>query len=139
MATENHVTASSFADPADIRRFRSCIEKGGTDQDCFKIGDNGIGCWGDDCSEGSGPSCALPPEVMIQNWGSVDAAKHQLVMVNRLDVKNSNVHQVVCKVKDRMPHLAHIHNGARIDLNPDAVRALRLEPPIMAEVVWMKV
>jgi hypothetical protein len=124
--------ASSFADPADIRRFRKCKENGGSDQDCFKIGDNGVGYWGDDCSEGSGPSCALPPEVMTQNWGSVREAKHQEVVVSR------GGKDVICVIKDTMPHLAHIHNGARIDLNPDAVRALGMEPPIMASVVWMK-
>ena len=130
---QNHVTASSFADPADVRRFRKCKEQGGSDEHCFEVGDNGIGCWGDDCTEGSGPSCALPPEVMIQNWGSVAAARHQKVLVSRGDKS------VVCTIKDRMPHLYNIHNGARIDLNPDAVMALGMYPPIMAQVVWQKV
>ena len=82
---------------------------------------------------GTGPACALPPEVMVQNWGSIDGAKHQAIMVERKDKS------VRCLVKDRMPHLVNIHNGARIDLNPDAVRALGMEPPIMAQVVWYKI
>src|SRR5947207_12121824 len=38
--------ASSFADPADVAAFKRCKERGGSDQDCFKVGDNGIGAWG---------------------------------------------------------------------------------------------
>jgi len=129
---KNHVRASSFADPADIRRFERCKDSGLSDQECFRIGDNGVGCYGDDCSAGSGPSCALPPEVMEQNWGGTLAAKHQPVRVAR-DNK-----EVTCLIKDRMPHLANIHNGARIDLNPDAGRALGLEPPFMVDVIWWK-
>jgi hypothetical protein len=100
------------------------------DQECFKKGDNGVGCWGDDCTEGSGPSCALPPEDMIDKWGSVLAAKHKPVIVSL------NGHTVTCLLKDRMPHRANITNGAGIDLNPDAVRAAGLQPPIMAPATW---
>jgi hypothetical protein len=39
----HHVVASSFADPADIRAFKKCKATGKTDQQCFKVGDNGIG------------------------------------------------------------------------------------------------
>jgi len=35
-----------------------------------------------------------------------------------------------------MPWKKNIHNGAGIDLNPDAVRALGLEPPIMVPAKW---
>jgi hypothetical protein len=124
------VKASSFADPADVRAFKRCKERGGSDHDCFKVGDNGIGAWGDDCSEGSGASCALPPDDMIAKWGSVEAAKHKLV-----DVK-ANEKSVTCVLKDRMPWKRHITNGAGIDLNPDSVRALGLEPPIMVSAQW---
>ena len=44
----HRVHASSFADPADVRRFRACKAAGKSDQECFKVGDNGVGCWGDD-------------------------------------------------------------------------------------------
>jgi len=43
---------------------------------------------------------------------------------------------VQCTLRDRMPWKKNIKNGAIIDLNPDAVRALGLEPPIMAEATW---
>lgn len=132
MSDFHHVLASSFADPADIAAFKRCKAKGHSDQECFKVGDNGVGCWGDDCSAGSGPCCALPPEVMEYFWGSTNAAKHQKVVVTRFENK------VTCTIKDRMPHLANIHNGARIDLNYDALVALGLEPPTMTQVVWHK-
>ena len=124
------VKASSFADPADVRAFRRCKERGGTDDQCFKVGDNGQGVWDDDTSEGSGPSCALPPDDMIQKWGSIAAAKHKLVEVTH------ESKSVTCVLKDRMPWKKNIKNGAGIDLNPDAVRALGLEPPIMVSAVW---
>lgn len=129
-ATVHHVKASSFADPADIRAFRRCKEKGGSDQDCFKVGDNGIGCYGDDVSEGTGPACALPPEDSEEKWGSVAAAKHKLVEVT------AGGKTVTCVLKDRMPHRANIRNGAGIDLNPDACRLLGVEPPMMISCSW---
>jgi hypothetical protein len=129
-STKHVVRASSFADPADVRAFKKCKERGGSDQDCFKVGDNGIGCYGDDVSEGTGPSCALPPEDSEEKWGSVANAKHKLVEVT------ANGVAVTCVLKDRMPHRANIKNGAGIDLNPDAVRALGLQPPIMIAATW---
>jgi hypothetical protein len=127
---EHHVIASSFADPADIRAFRRCKWAGGSDQECFKVGDNGIGCWADDVSEGSGMSCALPPEDMEAKFGSVASAKHAKVKVI---MKGT---EIVCTLKDRMPHKANIKNGAGIDLNPDAVRACGMEPPILHQAIW---
>lgn len=126
----HQVKASSFADPADVRAFRACKDRGGTDQDCFKKGDNGVGCWDDDVSEGTPPACALPPEDMEEKWGSVNAAKHKPVEVL------ANSRTVTCILKDRMPHRANIKNGAGIDLNPAAVKALGLEPPIMISATW---
>ena len=118
--------ASSFADPADIRRFRKCKDKGGSDQDCFKVGDNGVGFWGDDCSEGSGPACALPPEI-IQECG----------LVRGFPVKVSTDDKVtLALLKDHMPHIKHLANAARIDLNPGACAELGLIPPVMARVCY---
>jgi hypothetical protein len=122
--------ASSFADPADVAAFWRCKKRGGSDQQCFKVGDNGVGCWGDDCSAGSGPSCALPPEDMIEKWGSVKAARRKPVSVT------ANGRTITVLLKDRMPHRANIKNGAVIDLNPDAVAALGLKPPIMVSASW---
>ena len=118
--------ASSFADPADISAFRRCKDAGGTDQDCFKVGDNGVGFWGDDCSEGSGPSCALPPEVIDE----LGLSQYSPVRVTR------HGKTTVALLKDHMPHLRNLANAARIDLNPDACAELDLTPPVMARVIY---
>jgi hypothetical protein len=121
--------ASSFADPKDVEAFRKCKERGGTDQQCFKFGDNGIGCWGDNVT-GATPVCALPPDDMIERWGSVEAAKYKPVEVTVEDKT------VVCILKDRMPWKKNITNGAIIDLNPGAGAALGLTPPFMVRATW---
>jgi hypothetical protein len=122
--------ATSFADPADVLHFRNCKERGGTDQECFKIGDNGVGYWGDDCTEGSGLACALPPDDVIAQFGSMVPARRALVRVT------ANNLVAVCLLKDRMPWKKNIKNGAGIDLNPDACAALGLCPPVRIEAEW---
>lgn len=143
MATEHRVWASSFADPIDVRRFKHCKENGGTDDDCFEVGDNAKGVWNDDTSEGSGPSCALPPEVMEYYFGATEANKwreaRMLTILVRLD-GSEHYHEV--KIKDRMPHIATLERKGRkyrIDLNPDTCRALGKEPHNFEErVYWRK-
>lgn len=125
--------ASSFADPADVASFRRCKAAGGSDQECFKTGDNGVGAWGDDCSEGSGISCAIPPDDMIALFGSIDAAHMQTISVETIG------HQGYAVIKDRMPWKRHITNGAVIDCNPDLVEALGEKPPMMIAAKWRKV
>lgn len=132
--TEHHVKASSFADPADVAAFRRCKDQGKSDNDCFKLGDNAIGYWGDSTAENTGPSCALPPDDIRDRWGSVSLGRHKLVDVYKDD--NESTETVTCVLKDTMPWKKNITNGAGIDLNPDAVRALGLEPPIMVSAVW---
>lgn len=124
--------ASSFADPGDIAAFRKCKATGGSDKHCFSFGDNGIGFFGDDTTEGSGPSCALIPEDMKDEWGSINNAHMQEVSVKIGDAS------VICKVKDTLPHRSYqeIHNGAIIDLNLDACLALGLTPPVMEDATW---
>ena len=124
--------ASSFADPADVSAFNKCKAQGKSDQECFKVGDNGIGCWGQSTVEGTGPSCALPPETMTARWGSKSAAKNKKVEVELV----ANGKSVVCVLKDQMPSLENLANKAHIDLNPDACGALELAPPIMEKVTW---
>lgn len=121
--------ASSFADPADIRAFRRCKATGKSDQECFKVGDNGIGCWGDDTTAAE-PMCALPPDDMEARWGSIAAARHARVIVT------ANRRTIECKLADRMPWKKNIKNGAIIDLNPAACRALGLTPPILTAATW---
>lgn len=126
----NQVKASSFADPADVSAFRRCKADGGTDMHCFSVGDNGIGFTGLDCSAGSGPACALPPEDWMAKWGSSANAAGKPVRVRINDI------EVVMPMKDTMPHKVNIHNGAGIDLSPDAVEALGQHPPLMIAAEW---
>ena len=130
---EHDTHASSFADPDDVAAFNRCKAEGGSDSECFKLGDNGIGCWGDSTVVGTGPSCALPPEYMTERWGSKAAAKHKKVKVRR----KINGKVTVCVLKDVTPSIKNLHNKAHIDLNPDACYAIGLEPPIMEPVIWV--
>lgn len=126
---DKHVgKASSFADPADIRAFDHCKAQGKSDQECFKTGDNGIGCWGDNTREGSGACCAIQGQHMIEKWGSRDAAKHKDVVLTI----NDQTHTI--PVKDRLTD--NSPNGAVIDLNPDACALYGLTPPLMVECEW---
>jgi hypothetical protein len=122
----HEVLASSFADPADVRAFKRCKDNGGSDQECFKVGDNAVGKWGDSTAEGTGPSCALPPE----DWQSFSPARGKKVEVKK------GAFAAIATLKDTMPHRANIKNGAGIDMNPDLCRALGLEPPVMTKVSW---
>lgn len=126
----HHGLASSFADPADVRAFKKCKATGKSDQECFKVGDNGVGVWGQDTSEGSGPSCALPPDDMIAKWGTIERAKNKKVIVA------ANDREIEVVLKDRMPWKKNIKNDAIIDLNPDAVKSIGLAPPIMTKAKW---
>jgi len=123
---KHEVIATSFADPADIAAFKKCKAQGGTDKECFKVGDNGVGLWGDSTEEGTGPCCALPPE----DWQHLTNPARTKVLVE------FNGLSIICELRDTMPHKANITNGAGIDLNPDAVKSIGLKPPIKARVIW---
>jgi hypothetical protein len=133
-ADVHRVIASSFADPADVRAFEKCKAQGKTDQQCFKVGDNGIGCWGDSTKEGTGPSCALPPEDMEETWSAIPPSYKEARFQSVKVVANNQ--SVFCELKDRMPHRKNIKNGAGIDLNPDACAALGLKPPVKIPATW---
>ena len=123
----NTVKASSFADPADIRAFQRCKARGYSDQFCFTQGDNGIGRWGHDCSDEDALYVALPREVWMDAGKSGGAA-----VVLRYNGKT-----VHAQLGDTMPRLANIENGAGIDLNPGAAKALGLKPPFLIDgVQW---
>lgn len=119
------VKASSFADPADVRAFRRCKMEGKSDQECFKVGDNGIGKWGDDTTADK-PMCALPPD----DWERFTNPRGKRVRVK------ANGREVICELRDTMPRKKNIKNGAGIDLNQAACKALGLTPPIMAPALW---
>lgn len=122
----HRVKASSFADPGDIAAFRRCKERGHSDKFCFAYGDNGIGRWGDDTTVNV-PMCALPPE----DWKSLgDTARGAKVLVK------ANGLQVICELRDTMPYRANIKNGAGIDLNFAAVKALNLSVPLLISATW---
>ncbi len=119
--------ASSFADPADVASFNRCKADGGSDEYCFGFGDNGIGKWGDDCTNPNVPMCALPPE----DWEPLGPmARGAKVRVH------ANNEEIICELRDTMPRKQNIKNGATIDLNPAAVAAFGLKPPIMIPAVW---
>ncbi len=120
--------ASSFADPADVAAYKRAKAEGWSDQQAFRVGDNAIGFWGDSTAEGTGASCAVTPDAMRAQWGTMALAKHKLVHVT-IGTKS-----IMCTVKDTLPHVPK-HNVV-IDLNPDAVRALGFEPPLMMPVSW---
>jgi hypothetical protein len=44
------VTASAFADPADVKAYCDAIAAGKSEQEALALGDNGKGCWGDDAT-----------------------------------------------------------------------------------------
>lgn len=115
------VTATSFADPADIEAFHHAKNQGMTDREAFRFGDNGIGFWGDVTRKGSGASCALPPSLMIKFFGSLAKARNRTIRVTI-----SNVVTADCVVKDIMPK----YRFDAIDLNPDACADLALRPPV---------
>jgi len=122
--------ASDFASLADLRAFQACKAKGKSDAACFKVGDNGVGCWGHVTAQEHTPMCALPPEDMIAQFGSVAKAKLALVRVT------TNGRSVNCVLADRMPKKANITNGCGIDLNPAALKKLGLTSPIKITCEW---
>lgn len=119
-------TASSFADPDDIAAFRRCKAQGKSDKQCFAVGDNAIGCWGDSTAEGTGPSCALHKSLIAAKWGEPwkKKGRHKKVLVRY------GHFEVTCELKD----ICGVRD--RIDLNPDAVAAIGLKPPILVTVHW---
>lgn len=129
--SQNIVKASSFADPKDVEAFRRCKAAGGTDQECYKVGDSGIGFQGMDCADPSRAICALPPEDWKPKWGSAANANGKPVLVTYRGK------QVLGVIGDTMPHKANIANGAGIDLNPGFAREFGVSPPFMLEgVTW---
>jgi hypothetical protein len=126
------VIATSFADPADVAAFRLCKGQGKSDEECFRVGDNGIGYWKDSTVMGSGPAVALPPEDLIETWGSLSAAHRQPVLVK------ANGHGVIARVLDTMPHRRNIRNGAGLDCNPDVWKVLGVNLPVRIRATWQK-
>jgi hypothetical protein len=117
-------TASSFADPADVVAFKNCKAQGKTNQECFKVGDNGIGQFGKITAQEDTAMVAVHADDMKARWGSIIAAAHRPVTVT---VGGKTVDATV---EDR------IGVKGRIDLNPAAAKALGLTPPFLVPCVW---
>jgi len=123
--------ASSFADPKDVEAFKRCKATGKSDQECFKVGDNGIGYFGFTCSTDTRNYCALPREDWMNKWGSKSKASGQQVAVTYKG------RTVTGRLGDTMPSKKDITNGAGIDLNPGFAKAFGVTPPFMLQgVTW---
>jgi hypothetical protein len=124
------VVASSFADPKDIAAYKKAIKDGKTRNEALKVGDDGIGKWGDNTAVND-PMCALPPEDWEAKWGMGHTARGKKVVVT------FNGMTVVGELRDTMPRKANIKNGAGIDLNPGFARAFGLKQPFLVPgVQW---
>lgn len=122
----NSCFASSFADPQDVEAFWRAKRKGMSDKQAFAYGDNGIGCWGDDTTKNV-PMCALPPE----DWRHLGSKARGKIVLVRIGNKT-----IQCELRDTMPKKANIKNGCGIDLNPAAVAAFGMKPPIKVSAMW---
>lgn len=111
---------SSFADPADIIAFDKCKAKGGTDGECFKVGDNGIGKFGANTKSTTVAMVAIHPNDATARWGSMEGAAHRKVRVTLTATGKS----VLASVEDQLG------KAGRIDINPGAAKKLGLTPPI---------
>lgn len=125
------VVASSFADPKDVAAYKRAIGQGKTEGEALKVGDNGIGKWGDNTARDDMPMCALPPEDWVPKWGVGSNARGKKVAVT---FKGKTV---IGELRDTMPHKANIKNGAGIDLNPGFAKAFGIAPPfLLPGVKW---
>lgn len=125
-ATVHQTKATSFADANDIKNFHHCRASGGSKSNCFKVGDNGVGFWGDS-TVGDVPMCALPVEDWIDLGGDARGAI-VMVTVGAITIK--------CELRDTMPHRANIRNGAGLDLNAAACAKLKLPHLILVNATW---
>jgi len=114
-------TASSFADPADVKSFIACKKTGKTDQQCFLVGDNGVGAFGKLTAQDVTPMVALHREDMKAKFGSTTAAAHRKVRVTIGGLS------VVAFIEDILGV------KGRVDLNPAAAKALKLSPPFLVK------
>jgi hypothetical protein len=119
------VIASSFADPKDLAAYRKAITQGKTEKEALAVGDNCIGCWGDNTGGVDVAMCALPREDWMVRWGGGSNARGKKVAVT---FKGKTV---IGELRDTMPSKANITNGAGIDLNPGFAKAFGLTPPFL--------
>lgn len=123
--------ASFFAGPQDTAAFQRCKARGGTDMQCFAVGDNGVGRWGRDCTSRTQPIAALPKEVW-QLAGKTDGDALEVTY------KGKTIPGIL---GDTLPALDNIKNGVVIDLNPAFAIQFGIKPEEMNnhtldEVTW---
>ena len=125
------VTATSFADLKDVAAYKRAIAQGQSEAEALKVGDNGIGMWGENTAREDVAMCALPPEDWLAKWGNGSKARGKQVSVT---YKGTTV---VGELRDTMPHKANIKNGAGIDLNPGFAKAFSFTAPFrIVDVKW---
>ena len=125
------VVASSFADPEDVAAYQKAIAEGKSELEALRLGDNGVGCWGDVTAREDIPMCALPPEDWRAKWGDGRIARGKQVSVTYQGKT------VLGELRDTMPAKSKIKSGAGIDLNPGFAKAFGVVPPFMLNgVEW---
>lgn len=126
--------ATSFGDINDVKRFNQCKQRGGTDQQCFRIGDNGRGAWGAVTAQDVKCMVAVTPDDLFIEFGSSwrKLACNEPVHITCPRTGRS----CVAYVQDIMPHLDHITNGARLDMNPATCIELGLSGEVYEDVEW---
>jgi hypothetical protein len=118
----NQVTASSFADPADVAAYKRCKERGHSDKFCRRLGDNGVGAWGHFTAQEFSPMVALP----VDDWRKAKKRGGAKVLI-----RYNGGEPIEAILADTMPRKDRIKNGAGIDLNPAAMKAFGLKAPIL--------
>ncbi len=115
---------STFADPDDVDAFRRCKRRGGTDVECFAVGDNGVGCWGDDTTSTLEYFVALHHDDMVARWGTLANSKHRLIRVR------VGEHEVLARIGDRTSE------RGRVDANPACQITLRVLAGSLVPCRW---
>lgn len=126
----NTTIATSFADPADIRAYLEAKMRGETEEQALDVGDNGIGCWGDDTKMGSGARSSLPAHVTVSRWGSMWNGRRRLI---RVFYGGTFVDTIL---SDAGPGPKEEAEGHGLDLNYDAWKAFGVSVPAEKKVQW---
>jgi len=126
----NTTIATSFADPADIERYLAAKAAGKTEQEALDVGDNGIGCWGDNTKQGSGARSSLPAHVIIARWGYMKNGRGRLIRVFLGEKWIDTI------LSDEGPGPKEEAEGHGLDLNFDAWAALGITVPAEQQVQW---
>jgi hypothetical protein len=117
---EQSAVAAITADPQDLHRYQSARMNGVSHEDALKVGDNGLGTWGDNLASATNPMVELPE-------GTPGADQGRLVRVS------GPSGSVIAKVAGLIPQ-SDGHNVS-IHLNPAAARATG-HPGGLVPVKW---